>query len=143
VPDFVVPTPQPGGTVNIDTAERGIVRPGSRNEQSLPSRTGSTDQIRRVRTIPRQPTPTEQKESLDTTITGLEEVMNRQDDSMSAEERAEENELWQSLIDALRAEQKQLDSEEKVQSSQPESDTQREEPEEKEASEEEKQSNSR
>jgi len=67
-----------------------------------------TSRVGRVRAQPPVPTPEEKQAELDQTISGLQEIMNRQDDSLSAEQRQAENQMWMELLNALKSEKDSL-----------------------------------
>ena len=80
------------------------------------SRADISGRIQRIRSAPIQPessvsaeSPREQKKILDETMTGIEEIMNRQDESLSKEEREQENEMWMELIETLKTEKESLE----------------------------------
>ena len=77
---------------------RPIDRTASRTRPDVSSR------IQRVRSMPAQPSPQEQKEQLEETLSGIEEIMNRQDDSVTEEE----SKMWAELIQTLQAENENL-----------------------------------
>ena len=58
--------------------------------------------------MPEQPSAQEQKEQLEETMTGIEEIMNNQDESLSPEEREKEQEIWAELMQILKAENENL-----------------------------------
>lgn len=62
--------------------------------------------IQRVRSTPPAPTPEEQKASIESSILGIHEIMARQDDNLSEEERRKENEMWAELLQALNQKKK-------------------------------------
>lgn len=74
------------------------------------STTDVSTRIQRARSVPVQPTPREQKETINETLSGIEEIMNRQDESLSEEEREDENKMWAELIEALKTEKESLDT---------------------------------
>ena len=82
------------------------VRPLDRTSQPRPD---VTQRIQRVRSAPKVASPQEQKHSLDETMSGIEAIMNRQDESISSEQREKENEMWTRLIEELNKEKAQVD----------------------------------
>jgi hypothetical protein len=72
-----------------------------------PSRRISS-RIQRTRAEPPAPTPEEQKAQLDSTISGIQEIMNRQDEGLTEEQRKAENETWMQLLNALKSEKENL-----------------------------------
>ncbi|MDH4201280.1 MAG: hypothetical protein OEV87_00095 [Phycisphaerae bacterium] len=68
-----------------------------------------SERIQRVRSLPAEPTPQEQKEKLKETMSGIEEIMNRQDESVSPEEREKEKKMWDELMQSLKAASEDLD----------------------------------
>jgi hypothetical protein len=58
--------------------------------------------------MPEQPSPQEQKEQLEEAISGIEEIMSRQDESLSPEEREKESKMWAELMQTLQAENENL-----------------------------------
>ena len=93
--------------VTAGTTDSGKVR------MVRPSRTSSdvSARIQRVRSVPSPPSPKEQKKSLNKTMSGIEVIMNRRDDSVSGKDRKKENEMWMHLLQELNAEKKRLDVE--------------------------------
>ncbi|MHC5138545.1 MAG: hypothetical protein ACYSOF_01435 [Planctomycetota bacterium] len=55
------------------------------------------------------PSPQEQKKKFAETMSGIETIMKREDESLSQEERDKENELWMRLLKALNAEKASLE----------------------------------
>ncbi|MEN8128038.1 MAG: hypothetical protein ABFR90_09580 [Planctomycetota bacterium] len=112
-----VQTPIPGPKTRTDAASAAkpdtasstparAVRPIDR--ASRPE-SDASDRIRRVRSVPTSPPPQEHKESLEETMSGIEAIMNRQDDSISAEEREKEKEMWMHMMRELNAEKERLE----------------------------------
>lgn len=66
------------------------------------------DRIRRIRTVPAPPTPAEQKASLQESISSIQQIMNREDSSISEEQRKQENETWMKLLEALQGEKAKI-----------------------------------
>lgn len=117
------------------TVGAGNARPSVPTSSTQP---GASGRIQRVRSVPRTPTPVEQKESLDGTISGIQDIMKSQKDAAPADK-----ELWESMLKILKAEQEQLDAESKIQKSKSKADTQRQKPEADETSQDNDQSDSR
>jgi hypothetical protein len=84
-----------------------VVRPIDRTAPQ--SRTNVSERIQRVRSMPAQPSPQEQKETIQQTISGIEEIMNRQDESLSEEDRKKESEMWMELLKQLQTENEKLE----------------------------------
>ncbi|MHC4905080.1 MAG: hypothetical protein ACYTEN_04565 [Planctomycetota bacterium] len=82
---------------------RPIDRTASRPRPDVSTR------IQRIRSVPPPPSPQEQKEKLKKTMSGIEEIMNRQDESVSPEEREKEKKIWAELMRTLKAESENLD----------------------------------
>lgn len=80
----------------------------------------ATERIRRVRAAPvtqpseaapqREPTPEEQKESIQQSISSIEEIMARSDAHASEEERIKEQEAWMQLLQVLQQEKVNLEA---------------------------------
>jgi hypothetical protein len=83
-----------------------MVRPIDRTASQ--SRPDVSSRIQRVRSMPKQPSPQEQKEQLKETMSGIEEIINNQDESLSEEEREKEKEIWAELMQLLKAENENL-----------------------------------
>lgn len=98
---------------SVKTATQSRVRSGNRT----PTRPDISQRIQRIRSIPRQPSPQEQKESLDNTLAGISELMGREDDTLTEEQRQKEKELWTSLMQSLKKEQEFLDEQIEAQES--------------------------
>jgi hypothetical protein len=64
----------------------------------------------RLRAEPPPPTPEEQMQSLDSTITGIQEIMNTEDGTLSEEERRAQQELWKELLSTLKDEKASLEA---------------------------------
>ncbi len=83
-----------------------------------------SSRVRRVRSVPKPPTPKEQKASINKSISSIEEIMNRQDAGVGEEQRKKENEAWMKLLNALQADKERLPdetAEEKQQDTEPKS----------------------
>lgn len=91
------------GTGSSETTPSGRVR-------MVRPRADISERIQRVRSTPQPPPPKEQKKQLDQTVSGIEALMKRQDDLVSAEERKKENEMWMRLLEELNAEKEMLDA---------------------------------
>ncbi len=92
----------------------GVTRtPAARNVDA-------TERIRRVRAAPvtqpsevaplREPTPEEQKESIQQSISSIEEIMARSDAHASDEEQQKEQEAWMQLLQVLQQEKINLEA---------------------------------
>ncbi len=73
-----------------------------------------TSRVGRVRAQPPVPTPAQKKEELEQTITGIEDIMNRQDAALDDEQRQAENLMWMELLKTLKAEKQHLAAAEKT-----------------------------
>lgn len=85
------------GAVRIDRS-RGV------SSSTAAARQEASTSIRRVRTVPVPPTPAEQRESLQESISSIQQIMNRDDGNLSEEQRQQENETWMQLLQALQSE---------------------------------------
>jgi len=111
--------PQPAEGLDAETAaaEKAdsekvhMTRPIDRTSRPRPD---VSARIKRTRSVPKPPSPQEHKESLENTMSGIEDIMNRQDKSLSEEDRKKENEMWKELLDKLNAEKKQLSETDKA-----------------------------
>ena len=74
-------------------------------------RPDSAARSQRVHSTPPPLPAKEQKESLNKTMSGIEEIMNRRDDSVSGKDRKKENEMWMRLLTELNTEKERLDTE--------------------------------
>jgi hypothetical protein len=103
----------PGGDVGaVATSETGSPIRISRDAARTPT-AGTVDagaRIQRAITIPREPSRQEQKESIQQSISSIEEIMNRVDTEVSDEERKQEQEAWMQLLEVLRQEKVSLES---------------------------------
>lgn len=113
----VMPLPNTGGESTAATGaasaaqsarERAESRIRSLRSESQ-SRGDVTSRIQRVRSIPRQPSPVERKQSLEKTLSGIENVMNREDEGLDDKQRQREKELWMTLMQKIQAEKKNVD----------------------------------
>ncbi|MCI0499187.1 MAG: hypothetical protein L0Y36_05860 [Planctomycetales bacterium] len=57
----------------------------------------------------REPTPEEQKASVESAITGIEGIMNSQTEGLSEEDRRNEQKIWAELLETLKAEKQALE----------------------------------
>ena len=89
--------------VTSETTDSGKV-------QMVRPRSDVSARIQRVRSTPPSPSPKEQEKSLNKTMSGIEAIMNRRDDSVSGEDRKNENEMWMRLLNEINAEKKKLDT---------------------------------
>ncbi len=90
--------------VTAETTDSGKVR------MVRPSRPDVSSRIQRVRSTPPPAPSQEQKKSLNKTMSGIEAIMNRRDDSVSGKDRKKENEMWMRLLKELNTEKKRLDT---------------------------------
>jgi len=84
-----------------------MVRPIDRTASQ--PRPDVSQRIQRIRSVPPPPSPQEQKEQIKETMSGIEEIMNRQDESLSEEDREKEKEMWLELMRTLKAESENLE----------------------------------
>lgn len=85
--------------------------PAVSSEERRPAASAATVRTssRPVRSVPPQTTQ-EHKQSIDTSISSIEEIMNRTPaEGMSQEERNQEQEAWKQLLDVLQQERENLD----------------------------------
>lgn len=68
-----------------------------------------SSRIRRIRTVPRQPTIEEQQTKLETSISNIQEIMNRESAAVDADQRQKANEDWMRLLNSLREEKQRLE----------------------------------
>jgi hypothetical protein len=78
------------------------------------ARQDASTSIRRVRTVPVPPTPEEQRESLQESISSIQEIMSRDDTGASDEQRQQENETWMRLLEVLQSEKEKVEVLEKT-----------------------------
>lgn len=90
-------------------ASADAVRAARTRENAVSTRSAVDARIQRVRSTPPAPTPEEQKASIESSILGIHEIMARQDDNLSEEERRKENEMWAELLQALNQEKENLE----------------------------------
>lgn len=97
---------QTGDRTESDNSSR-VPRPPDRTSRS---RRDISSRIQRIRAVPTkpEPSPQEQKQMLENTISGIEDIMNRDDKSISEEDREKEKEIWMELMKKLNAEKKNL-----------------------------------
>lgn len=107
----------PGAAVSTASfvSESGVV--GGMPNPATRSRT-LTSRVGRTRTPPPAPTPAQKKEELEQTITGIQDIMNRQDDAMTDEQRQAENQMWTELLNVLKSEKESLASADKTSTAQ-------------------------
>ena len=91
------------GSKTTDSGKVRLVRP-SRSRPDVSTR------IQRARSTPPPASPKEQKKSLNKTMSGIEEIMKRQNDAVSGKDRKKENEMWMRLLKELNTEKKRLDT---------------------------------
>jgi hypothetical protein len=106
-------SPSGGQPALSDAVERARAAAAARSRTAgtpSPSRTDVSSRIQRLRSVPRQPSPAERQESLESTISGIEDIMNRQDVEISEEEHQREKELWMSLMEKIQAEKENVDT---------------------------------
>lgn len=84
-----------------------MVRPIDRTASQ--SRPDVSTRIQRIRSVPPPPSPQEQKESIEKAMSGLEEIMNIEDPTLSEEERKKAEEAFSSLLAQLKKEAAQLE----------------------------------
>jgi hypothetical protein len=84
-----------------------MVRPIDRTASQ--PRPDVSSRIQRIRSMPAPPSRQEQKEQLEEAMSGIEEIMNRQDESLSEEDRNKEKEMWAELMQTLSAENEKLE----------------------------------
>ena len=92
--------------VTSETTDSGkvqMVRP-LRSSSDVPER------LQRIRSVPAQPSPQEEKKKLNKTMSSIEEIMKQRDESVSEEDRTRENEMWKRLIRELNTEKEKLDT---------------------------------
>ena len=93
--------------VTSETTDSGKVR-------MVRSRPDVSSRIQRTRSTPRPAPPKEQKKSLNKTMSGIEAIMKRRDQSVSGEDRKKENDMWMRLLKELNTEKEKLDTADKV-----------------------------
>lgn len=96
----------PGADAASTTRSARTTRP---TNQTPRTQTNTSGRIQRVRSAPKPPSPQEQKRSLEQTMSGIEAIMNRQDESLSEEDRKKEDEMWKKLAEMLGSEKQQLE----------------------------------
>lgn len=92
---------------NAAIASRADLRTQADNAAVQPR---TVSRVTRVRTEPPAPTPQEQMANLDSTITGIQDIINRQDEGMSEDERQAEAAMWTELLTVLKNEKTNLES---------------------------------
>ncbi|HOK94814.1 MAG TPA: hypothetical protein PK052_00815 [Anaerohalosphaeraceae bacterium] len=90
-------------------ADAEAVRAARTRETAVSTRSTVDARIQRVRSAPPVPTVEEQKASIESSILGIHEIMARQDDNLSEEERRQENQMWAELLQALNQEKENLE----------------------------------
>lgn len=108
--DTAAATDVPSGTA-AGPAGRAIRVDRSRgaSTSTTAARQGASTSIRRVRTVPVPPTPAEQRESLQESISSIQEIMSRDETSVSDEQRQQENETWMKLLEVLQSEKEKVE----------------------------------
>lgn len=94
------------GAQATDSGTVRMVRPIDRSSRT---RLSTSERIQRVRSIPKPPPPEEQKASIENTMSSIEEIMSRQDESAPEEQRQREAELWGRLLEELNTEKQKLE----------------------------------
>jgi hypothetical protein len=89
--------------VTAETTDSGNVR------LVRPARPDVASRTQRVRSIPQPATPQEQKKSITKPMSGIEEIMKRQDEAVSGQDRKKENEMWMRLLKELNTEKERLE----------------------------------
>ena len=90
--------------VTAETTDSGNVR------LVRPARPDVASRIQRVRSTPQPAPPQEQKKSITKTMSGIEEIMKRQDEAVSGQGRKKENEMWMRLLKELNTEKERLET---------------------------------
>lgn len=89
------------------SASESTIRPMDRTSRT---RQNISERIQRIRSKPTPPPPAERKASIESTMSGIEDIISRQDESLSEEERQREKELWDRLLKSLTEEKERLES---------------------------------
>ena len=95
--------------VTAETTDSGKVRMTRPIDRASQPRPDVSTRIQRVRSTPPPATPEEQKRSLNKTMSGIENIMKRQDESGSEGDRKKENEMWMRLLKELNTEKERLE----------------------------------
>jgi hypothetical protein len=90
--------------VTAETTDSGNVR------LVRPARPDVASRIQRARSTPQPAPPQEQKKSITKTMSGIEEIMKRQDEAVSGQGRKKENEMWMRLLKELNTEKERLET---------------------------------
>ena len=90
--------PKAAAAKTMDSGKVRMVRP----------RSDVSARIQRVRSTPPPSSPKEQKKSLNKTMSGIEAIMKRQDESISGGDRKKENEMWMRLLRELNTEKERM-----------------------------------
>jgi len=115
---IVETAPVQPAVVDLNQPRQETVQTLSEQRSSLPNSTSRdaadirrevSDRIRRIRTVPQQPTPAEQQEKLETNISRIQQIMNNQS-SVSESQKQAENEAWMKLLNSLQAEKERLEN---------------------------------
>lgn len=109
----VTGSPEEAASVTAGRTAR-IDRSREPSAASAEARQEVSDRIRRVRTIPKPPTPAEQKADLDESISTIQEIMNRDDTGLSEEQRQQDNETWKQFLEILQNEKQNIPEPEKA-----------------------------
>lgn len=112
----MTPQTESGAAVTVDpTLEGSEAVPASnpirvqRGPNIPPSREAAPERIRRVRTVPKPPTPAEKKADIENSIGAIQQIMSREAGADS-EKQQQENEAWLKLLDALQGEKQKLEN---------------------------------
>lgn len=101
-------TPQPDAASAANAAVAETTNSG-KVRMVRPARPDVSSRVQRVRSVPAQPSPKDQKKSLDKTMSGIEDIMKRRDESVSEEDRKKEDEMWIRLLKELNTEKERLE----------------------------------
>lgn len=77
-----------------------------------------SDRIRRIRTVPKPPSPDEQRASLENSIESIQEIMSNDSSAVSEEQQQREKETWMKMLQILQSEKARLGSDEDTASEQ-------------------------
>jgi hypothetical protein len=104
------------GVVSAEGIQEPSSAPGSRRsthtdrpQDTSVTREELSSRIRRIRTVPRQPTVEEQQAKIETSISNIQAIMNRESAAVDADQRQEANEDWMRLLNSLREEKQRLE----------------------------------
>ena len=102
-----IPSAESGRPANVSVASRSaqITR---KEDTSEARRAEVSSRIRRIRTVPKQPTPAEQKASLENSISTIQEIMSRAESGADEEQRKKENETWARFLKTLQEEKENI-----------------------------------